>query len=70
MKMSERLERLEGIVQKHLEESGEIRTTLKECKMALDSMKDVPADNKWLKKFLWIVLAAPLTTEVARHIWK
>ena len=53
MKINERVDHLEGIVQKHLEESGEIR-----------------ADLKWLKKFLWLVLSAPLATEAVKHLWK
>lgn len=53
MKLSDRMDHLEGLVAKHLEESGEIR-----------------ADLKWLKKFMWWVLSAPIVTEVARHLWR
>jgi hypothetical protein len=74
-KLEKRMDKLENshtklaaVVTDHLVESGEIRTTLKACKEALDDMKDVPADNKWLKRMVWFVMGSPFLIEAVKHI--
>lgn len=66
--LDKRMTKLEAAVETHLIESGEIRTTLKQVKDALDDLKDVPADNKWLKKLMWFVLGSPFLLEAVKHI--
>jgi hypothetical protein len=67
-KLEDNMSHLQSVVTTHLVESGEIRTTLKACKDALDDMKNVPADNKWLKKLMWFVLGSPFLVELLRHV--
>jgi hypothetical protein len=66
--LEKRVTKLEEVVTSHLIESGEIRTTLKTVAESLDRMKDVPADNKWLKRFMWFVLTSPFLIEGLKHI--
>jgi len=66
--LEKRITKLEDVVAQHLMESGEIRTTLKEVSDKLKDLKDVPADNKWLKKFMWFVLGSPFLIEALRHL--
>jgi hypothetical protein len=74
-KIDKRMDKLEdshtkltAVVTNHLIESGEIRTTLKDVSDRLKDLKDVPADNKWLKKLMWFVLGSPFILEGLKHI--
>ena len=52
MKMSERMDHLEGVVTKHLEESGEIRNDLKWLKKVMWFVLSTPVATEVLHR-LW-----------------
>jgi hypothetical protein len=35
----------------------------------LEESGEIRQDIKWLKKFLWFVVASPWATEVLKHLW-
>lgn len=56
MKMSDRMDRLESVVEKHLEESGSIRTDISALKAFAKEAKDLPSDMKWVKRAFWALI--------------
>ena len=36
----------------------------------LQESGEIRADLRWLKKFVWILVASPMIPEIMRHIWR